>query len=149
MSASLQAAIRPSRPGDIGAILGLLEGAGLPTADVSQADRLRLWVLEEADSLLGVIALEGFGTHALLRSLIIDPGHRKRGFGRDLVARLERDARAEGVTQLTLLTETAERFFRRLGYEVVNRREVAAQVQASAEFRSLCPASALCMTKSV
>jgi amino-acid N-acetyltransferase len=47
------------------------------------------------------------------------------------------------------LTETAENFFRGLGYEAIDRRYVPEEIQQSAEFRSLCPASAVCMTKSL
>jgi amino-acid N-acetyltransferase len=50
---------------------------------------------------------------------------------------------------LVLLTQTAEPFFARLGYSVVDRVYVPDEVKASAEFRSLCPAAATCMTKSL
>jgi amino-acid N-acetyltransferase len=46
-----------------------------------------------------------------------------------------------------LLTETAEKFFRAIGYEVIDRRHVPEEIKQSAEFRSLCPASAVCMSK--
>ena len=149
MSVSLHGAIRRGRAADLAAARRLLEGAGLPTADLAQVRDLRFWVLEAHGQQLGVIALENFGTHALLRSLAIAPEHRSRGLGRELVARLEHDARAEGVTRLTLLTETAEEFFHRLGYEPIERADVPEEVRQSAEFRSLCPASAVCMTKSL
>src|SRR5882757_7248070 len=56
------------------AVLSLLQGAGLPTADLKSAQRLKVWVLEGSDSVLGgVIALERFGTDALLRSLAVAP----------------------------------------------------------------------------
>jgi amino-acid N-acetyltransferase len=48
-----------------------------------------------------------------------------------------------------LLTETAETFFRRLGYEAIDRHYVSEDLKQSAEFRALCPASAVCMTKSL
>jgi amino-acid N-acetyltransferase len=129
--------------------LRLLGGSRLPTADLPDIHGLQLWVLEAGNSVLGVIALERFGTHALLRSLAIAPEHRNRGLGRDLVHRLERDARAGGVERLILLTETADGFFRRLGYTAIDRREVPDEVQRSAEFRCLCPVSARCMAKSL
>jgi len=131
------------------AALRLIGDAGLPTVDLPDIRGLRLWVLEAGVSVLGVIAMERFGTHALLRSLAIAPEHRRRGFARDLVARLEHDARAEGVQRLTLLTETAQDFFGRLGYCPIDRREAPPDVQQSAEFRSLCPVTAICMTKSL
>jgi amino-acid N-acetyltransferase len=46
-----------------------------------------------------------------------------------------------------LLTTTAERFFPRFGFEEIARDEVPASVQASVEFQSACPASAIVMRK--
>ena len=139
--------IRRGRATDLPAVLALLEGARLPTADIASADELAMWVLEERGSIVGAIALERFGTEALLRSLAVAPEYRKRGFGRELVAQLEEGARAENIQQLVLLTETAEAFFRGLGYSVIDRRYVSGRLKQSTEFRSLCPASATCMSK--
>lgn len=72
---------------------------------------------------------------------------RKRGLGHELVARLEQDAQAVGIQQLILLTETAEAFFRRLGYTITDRSQVSDDGKQSAEFRILCPVSAVCMSK--
>jgi amino-acid N-acetyltransferase len=149
MEASLEPAIRRSRASDLAAVLALLKGAGLPTDDLTIAPGLHFWVLESEQDLCGVIGLERFGTAALLRSLAIAPGRQGRGWGRQLVTRVERDAQADGVEQLVLLTETAEEFFRGLGYGVIDRGYVIEELKQSAEFRSLCPASAACMTKSL
>jgi len=100
------------------AVLALLESAGLPTADLAGIAGLRTWVDESGDSISGVIALDAFGSEGLLRSLAVAPDYRGRGIGRVLVARLEADARAEGIRKLILLTQTAEPFFRSLGYEI-------------------------------
>jgi amino-acid N-acetyltransferase len=62
---------------------------------------------------------------------------------------LLKDSRQAGIRRLVLLTETAASFFERLGYAVIDRQSVGAAVKESAEFRSLCPASAVCMTKSL
>jgi amino-acid N-acetyltransferase len=83
----------------------------------------------------------------LLRSVVVAPGHQRRGLGRDLVSHVERDARDQGIEQLVLLTETAQALFERLGYEVIDRAAAPEALQQSAEFRSLCPASAVCMSK--
>jgi amino-acid N-acetyltransferase len=139
--------LRPGESADLPAVIALLQGAGLPTADLARVSGLRVWVLAANSSLVGVIALERFGADALLRSLAISPEYRKRGFGRELVARLERDAHADRVERLVLLTETAEPFFRALGYDAIDRAEVSVELKHCAEFRSLCPASAVCMSK--
>jgi amino-acid N-acetyltransferase len=149
MTASPKPPIRGSRVADLAAVVTLLKGAGLPTDDLTSEPGLRIWVLEADESLFGVIGLERFGAGALLRSFAVAAGYRQRRFGHKLVARLERDAQADGIEQLVLLTETAEDFFRGLGYEAIDRRYVPEEIQQSAEFRSLCPASAVCMTKSL
>jgi amino-acid N-acetyltransferase len=143
------AAIRRGHAGDLAAVSQLLKSAGLPTADLASAHEFQSWVLEEEGSILGVIGLERFGREALLCSLAVAATHRKRGLGHELVARLERDGQAEGVQQLVLLTETAQPFFRRLGYTVTDRSHVSDAVKNSAEFRSLCPVSAICMSKAL
>lgn len=141
--------IRRGGPTDLPAVLEVLRDSELPTADLIGVSDLHLWVLETMHGLAGVIALERFGSEALLRSLAVAPQYRKRGIGHQLVARLEKDARAAGVRRLFLLTETAERFFLSLGYTVLDRSFASEPVRHSAEFRSLCPASAVCMSKAL
>jgi len=48
-----------------------------------------------------------------------------------------------------LLTQAARRFFERQGYRAIERQSVPQAVQASEEFRSLCPTSATCMAKTL
>jgi N-acetylglutamate synthase-like GNAT family acetyltransferase len=60
---------------------------------------------------------------------------------------LEAGARAGGLTHLYLLTETAKDFFLKRGYHVVPRAAAPTALQTTAEFKSLCPASAICMHK--
>ena len=139
--------IRKGGPADLPAVLALLEGARLPTADLTGINGLVVWVLEEKGAVVGSIALERFSSEGLLRSLAVAPEYRRRGFGRELVGRLEESARADGIQQLFLLTETAEAFFRSLGYNSIDRRYVTDSLKQSAEFRSLCPTSATCMSK--
>jgi amino-acid N-acetyltransferase len=56
-------------------------------------------------------------------------------------------ARSRGLTTVFLLTTTAEHFFPRFGFERISRADVPASVQASIEFQSACPASAVVMRK--
>ena len=144
---SSQPNIRRGRAPDLPAVLALLESVRLPTTDIASIDKPEIWVLEERDRIVGVVALERFGSEALLRSLAVAPDCRNRGFGRELVAHVEQSARADNVSQLVLLTETAEVFFHGLGYSNLDRRNVSDSLRQSAEFRSLCPASASCMSK--
>jgi amino-acid N-acetyltransferase len=142
-------AIRRGHAADLAAVVILLKDFALPTDDLASAPDLRLWVVEDEQSVFGVIGMECFGACALLRSLAVAPSHQKRGIGRQLIVRLESDAHSDGVEQLVLLTETAEAFFRAIGYQVTDRRYVPEEIKRTAEFQSLCPASAVCMTKSL
>jgi len=139
--------IRRGSLADLPAIELLLLSAGLPTDDIRSIPGLRTWVVEAGGSLGGAIVLEPFGHEGLLRSLAVAPDARSHGLGRGLVAQLESDARTEGVGKLVLLTQTADTFFRDLGYRTVSRDDVSDAVKQSAQFRSLCPASAICMEK--
>ena len=135
-------------PSAMPAVRALLASAALPVADLESV-AIRFLVARDGRSLAGAIGLERYGDTGLLRSLVVAASHQRRGIGRTLVAEVERDAKAAGVTLLVLLTETAEPFFAKHGYRVTDRKSVRGGVQGSAEFRSLCPASATCMTKSL
>jgi amino-acid N-acetyltransferase len=56
-------------------------------------------------------------------------------------------ARASGVTELLLLTETAESWFARLGYQVIDRASVPADVARSVEFVTACADTAVAMRR--
>lgn len=141
--------VRPATAADNGAIVALLQAASLPTQDLGAGGTVQFWVAEEGGRLLGAVGLERHGDAGLLRSLVVAPAARNRGIGTALVACLERTAAGMGVSRLVLLTGTAERFFRARGYSVVERNSVRDAVGTSAEFRSLCPASAVCMSRFV
>jgi N-acetylglutamate synthase-like GNAT family acetyltransferase len=127
-------------------VTALLERAGLPTQDLGGPAAVGFWVAELAGEIVGAIGLEHYGNTGLLRSLVVAPSMRGRGIGAHLVETLEREARAIGITQLVLLTETAKAFFGHLGYVVIERDSAPQSVRESAEFRSLCPATAVCMS---
>ena len=141
--------IRRGTAADLQSIISLLRAAGLPTSDLASIPHLDLWVVEANNSLVGAIALERYGKDGLVRSLVVTPPFRNRGYGSQLVDRLEMDAVRDGVQHLVLLTETAEAFFRGRGYVSVERASVRPAVKQSAEFQSLCPVSARCLSKSL
>ena len=132
---------------DLAAIRALLEGSGLPTSDLESA-RPEFAVIRENGRVVAAGALQRFGSSALLRSVVVAPDRRGSGLGRSVVSELERLARAAHIGQLILLTQTAADFFARQGYHVIERASAPEDMQASEEFRSLCPSFAVCMAKS-
>lgn len=133
---------------DTGAICELLQSADLPTADLETA-HVRFVVLKDGHGLLGVIGMEVRGDAGLVRSFTVRPSHRGRGLGTALLNSLEQDARDQSIGELYLLTQTAEMFFGAAGYALVERDSAPGSIRESAEFRSICPASAVCMHKSL
>ena len=84
---------------------------------------------------------------ALLRSLAVGENARGKGVGSTLVAHAEHYAASKRVRSLYLLTMTAEAFFKRLGYERIDRSRAPPFIKQTSEFASLCPASSALMVK--
>jgi amino-acid N-acetyltransferase len=138
--------IRLATAQDRATIDALLISSGLPIADLDVAQPLFV-VAHDGPAVLGVAALERFGATALVRSVAVASHARHRGLGHALVKRLEEQACREGLIELVLLTETAKTFFEKEGYSVIDRASAPEPVRTSAEFRTLCPQSATCLSK--
>lgn len=136
--------IRAATVRDRDAVHALLRGEALPLDGLPE-DLAHFLVAEQDGALVGVIGLEPYGEAGLLRSAAVAPAVRGTGLGARLVTALVGAARAAGIRELTLLTTTAEGWFPRFGFERIAREEAAASLQASAEFRGACPASATTM----
>jgi amino-acid N-acetyltransferase len=138
--------IRTATPADSTRIVALLQSNELPTSDLAEC-RPEFVVIEDGGELIGTGAVQILGEAALVRSVAIARDRQKSGLGSSLLSELERHASAAGIRELVLLTQTAEPFFTRHGYSRVERNSVPQAIQTTAEFRSLCPASAVCMSK--
>lgn len=134
---------------DFPVIRELLTAHRLPTADLDDAADIRFLVARENGRPVGAVAVQVLGQRGLLRSLVVEPTHRDCGLGQRLVAEAERVALQAGVRELVLLTETAAPFFERLGYQPAMRESMPPEVQATAEFASLCPSTATCLAKTL
>jgi amino-acid N-acetyltransferase len=132
---------RPS----LASVVALLEGAALPTEDLTEAHCENFFFAGAAATPTGLVGLEVYGDVALLRSLVVTPGLRGSGEGTALLRHAEDQARARGVRDLYLLTTTAESFFARQGYVRAARDTAPAAIRATREFSGICPASSAFM----
>ena len=137
--------LKPAQPAQFDAIVRLLRAAGLPVEDLDVAMLDAFVVATEGEVCVGVAGLEIYESYALLRSLAVEPRHRSRGLGAQLVDTVETEAQARGVTALYLLTTTAATFFERVGYTAHDRAAVPPAIAATTEFSSLCPDTADCL----
>ncbi len=136
----------PATAADLGAVRDLLRDAGLPFSDLEEG-RQELIVARQGARRVGSVGVEVHGRDGLLRSLAVAPDLRGNGLGGSLHWRALALAAARGVRTLYLLTTTAERFFAARGFDRVSREAVPDALRATAEFASLCPASAVCMRR--
>lgn len=139
--------ITSARPGDLDAVLALVEAAELPTSGVADRFPDGYLVAHAAGALVAAAGLEVHGDDGLLRSVVVTPAHRFSGLARKLVDRLLDAGRERGLGAVYLLTTTAPNYFARLGFERVPRESAPEALQRSTEFASICPASAVCMNK--
>lgn len=138
--------IRTATKDDQARIVELLQASELPTSDLADCQP-EFVLIEDGAELVGTGGIQILGDVALLRSVAILKNKQKSGLGSSLLSELERHAAARGIHELVLLTQTAEAFFAHHGYVRVDRASVPSSIQSTAEFRSLCPASAVCMSK--
>jgi len=140
--------LEPATPADLSAVRALLEELKLPAADVGAGDQ-HFVVARDGGTVVGCVGVEMYGESALLRSLAVAPARQGEGLGKALTDRAISEARGRGARRAFLLTTTAEAYCRRLGFERIAREMVPPGVGTSAQFRSLCPATAVCMSKAI
>jgi arsenate reductase/amino-acid N-acetyltransferase len=123
-----------------------LEQARLATVDLAGSGKayFRLAVGGESRAFSG---FEARGSHALLRSIVVEGRERGHGFGRTLVLGLIAEARKRGLKDAYLLTVTAGPFFATLGFAPCAREAAPAEIAATEQFAELCPANAKLMRR--
>jgi amino-acid N-acetyltransferase len=146
VSSHLAPTLEPASAADVDALCSLLTSAGLPADDVG-AHVEQFILARSAGAIIGSVALELAGPAALLRSLCVSPSQRGRALGARLLSAIETRAAARGVRELYLLTTSAAAFFERHGFAGTARQDVPDAIRDTAQFRTLCPASAVCMRK--
>ncbi len=120
--------IRPAHDSDFAEVAALLHAVKLPVEGVPEHFGEFLVARDDAGELMGCVGQERYGDVTLLRSLAVNPAHQGNGLGRELTLELLAAARAYGMREVVLLTNTAAAFFqkhlvsRRLNARVMTRR---------------------------
>jgi N-acetylglutamate synthase-like GNAT family acetyltransferase len=131
-------------PGDRDRIGGLLRAAGLGLDETSATAGTVVAV--EGTELLATAAVEVEGLEGYLRSVAVTERVRGAGLGALVSAAAARDAARRGARRLFLVTEGAERFFGRLGFESLDRDSLPAWVR---ERSTGCSETSTAMTRPV
>jgi amino-acid N-acetyltransferase len=129
--------------------VALLQAQGLPVSDITGEHLEHFFFVGSDGSPTGLVGLELYGADALLRSLVVAENARGKGWGSTLIDHAEQYAASKGVRSIYLLTTTAEAFFKRLGYERIERSDAPPSIERTREFAGLCPASSAFMSKRI
>lgn len=136
--------VAPAAPADLPGVLTLLQTVGLPTSGVTENIGTFV-VARDGDRVVACGGAEAHEFAALIRSVAVDPEYQHHGLGRRIVRDLLDRLASRGLREFYLLTTTAEEFFRKRGFRVIDRDEVHPQLLGSTEFNGACPDTAICM----
>lgn len=135
------------RPEEESAVKDLIRTCHLTTQDLTPEMLRHFIVARKGDRVIGVIGLEFCGQDALLRSLAVAEDFRRQGIAARLTTFISRYAVSHGIGTIYLLTMTAKAFFAKQGYRETDRSQAPAGIQATREFKDLCPDTAVCMCR--
>jgi N-acetylglutamate synthase-like GNAT family acetyltransferase len=121
--------------------------AGLPTEDFTDSGRT-FFRFEHAGVPVGYAGYELYGEHALLRSVVVLPGMRGRGFGRAIAEAVLERARAAGARHAYLLTTSAEDFFVHAGFVRLDRSAAPPAILLTKQASTICSTAPL-MTRPI
>jgi amino-acid N-acetyltransferase len=140
--------IKPLRQIKIPFAKQILKDSDLPFSDIERGNVL-LFNLEESGEIIGIGGFEKYDEMALIRSVAVVNEFQGKGYGSKLISGIESEAKKAGIKTLFLLTTTAKEYFEKKGYNVISQQEVPDIIQSTTEFVSLCPVSAVCMSKMI
>jgi amino-acid N-acetyltransferase len=143
-----QVHLRAATSDDLPVMQALLAAENLPQGGVAEGIR-HFQVLDDGQSIIATAGIEPLGSLALLRSVVVAPGCRGRGFARQLTESMVQYARELGIGSLYLLTMDADEFFAGLGFRRVSRKKAPEDIQRCRQYREQCPDSAVLMGRAV
>ena len=129
--------VMPARAEDKARIAQLLDRVGIAHPVLDQFWPSYLIIPEGGPDtpLVGCVALEVVDDVALLRMLAVSPERRGEGLGYLLVETATERARNQAVRHLYLVTDGAQGYFgQRLGFSVVDRKDVDPKIASTAEY---------------
>ena len=136
--------IHRSTTDDLGQVRSLLAAADLPTLPRS-LPLSNVLVALQGDVVIGAVALEVRGLRGLLRSVVVEPQHARRGVGTSLLQSLVARAQELSLRELYLITVGAEKFFSKAGFVAVRRHDVPEEISSTELYREHCPGEASVM----
>jgi amino-acid N-acetyltransferase len=139
---------RPATSVDFEKIGQLLHSCRLPNHDLNPQLQY-FFVAEMGNTIIGCAAIEVYGNDGLFRSLAVSDAFRNLKVSEKLLSHIIQLSKEKELSGLYLLTTTAPEYFRKKGWVQIERDTAPHALTLSTEFASVCPASAICMSKQV
>ena len=139
-------AIVPAQAADIASVTDLLAVSKLPTEDLPTG-LPHFFVVKKDEQLIGAAGVEIHGFYALLRSVAVAADFQGQGIAQELTKKALKEAVKQDVSEVYLITTTADQYFEKQGFTRVERSEVPLEIAQTEQFSSLCPSSAIVMKK--
>lgn len=134
---------------DLPQIARFLEQNDLPTLEIQACLENFVVAKDQDGSWIGVAGFEHYGKSCLLRSVAVDKSFRGQGYGQTLVKSVLANAKTKGVKTVYVLTEDTSAFFERLGFGIIERKDVDEAVKKSPEFTESCCQSCTAMRRMI
>lgn len=134
---------------DLLVLKSFLKENKLPFDDIRlEGNQFFLYV--DGGTIAGCGGLEFYGDYCLLRSVAVAKEFRGSGYGKEIVQDLISTATDKRSHSISLLTETAEKFFEKhFKFRKQSREDAPKEIRMSSEFSSVCPVSAVYMSLEV
>lgn len=140
--------IRQTHANEYEEIIHLLSSNELPTSDLYEKN-IELYVGLLNGEIVATVGMEYYEKCALLRSLSVKEDYKNKKIGETLLQFINDMCQQRSIQFLYLLTTTAEHYFKRFGFDVIDRNDTPPIIQATREFCSICPSSAIIMRKNL
>ncbi|OIO59094.1 MAG: GNAT family N-acetyltransferase [Alphaproteobacteria bacterium CG_4_10_14_0_2_um_filter_63_37] len=121
---------------DVPKVQSLLEAVGLPTIGIKQHYESNL-IARMKDRVVGMVGLEVYGDHGLIRSLAVEPEQQGSGLGRRLLLNIIRLAEQKGLADVFIVSTIGAPFFARHGFAQVEVEDVPEAIRGNADFQLL------------
>ena len=129
------------------ALAEALAAAHLPVDDLTDPGRNFFVFTDASGAIFGFGGYELPGDLALIRSMVVPETARGRGIGAAILAALLERVTAAGAREAWLFTKHAAPFFAHRGFRARARYEVPPPVLATKQASSVCPITAVVMSR--
>ena len=130
---------------DTDAIKELLRAAALPV--VQSEDQVSEFILaDEKNEVIGILGVLYDGNQALLRSFAVKMEKRNQGAGKMLLQKMLQIVADRRCKNIFLLTETAAAYFKKAGFEEINREQIPLGLLCKSGLDQGCSCNSRCFS---